>query len=269
MVSIYSAAAPREARIQYAKETVDSSAQLHSRDKRCCPGARRMNFTDQALLSAQKQAEELFAQVAADGLIRAGVLESELSREIYALAARRYGVRRHWHRRVVRCGPNTLLTYYDEPPDRRIAADDVVYLDFGPVFNAWEADFGRSYVLGDDPRKHRLVADITVALRRGKQLYLATPDLTAGALYDYVFGLAAAGGWEFAAPTAGHLIGHFPHERAPAEPRRFSIRHANPTRIREPDANGARRHWILEIHFVDRARGFGGFCEELLTLGDP
>jgi hypothetical protein len=53
-----------------------------------------MNFTDQALLSAQKQAEELFAQVAADGLIRAGVLESELSREIYALAARRYGVLR-------------------------------------------------------------------------------------------------------------------------------------------------------------------------------
>src|SRR4029077_15029245 len=122
IVSIYSAAAPSEARIQYVKETVDSSAQLHSRDKRCCPGARRMNFADQALLSAQKQAEELFAQVAAAGLIRAGVLESELSREIYALAAQRYGVRRHWHRRVVRCGPNTLLTYYDEPPDRRIAA---------------------------------------------------------------------------------------------------------------------------------------------------
>jgi Xaa-Pro dipeptidase len=227
-----------------------------------------VSSADEALLSAQKKAEELFAEVAAAGLIRAGVFESELSREIYALAARRYGVRRHWHRRVVRCGPNTLLTYYDNPADRRIAADDVVYLDFGPVFNAWEADFGRSYVLGDDPRKQQLVTDITAAFRRGKQLYLDTPDLTAGALYDYVCGLAAEGGWEFAAPTAGHLIGRFPHERAPAQPQRFSIRHGNPTRIREPDADGARRHWILEIHFVDRARGFGAFCEELLTLGD-
>jgi len=36
--------------------------------------------------------------------------------------------------------------------------------------------------------------------------------------------------------------------------------------LREPDANGARRHWILEIHFVDRARMIGGFFEELLTI---
>jgi hypothetical protein len=29
------------------------------------------------------------------------------------------------------------------------------------------------------------------------------------------------------------------------------------------------RHWILEIHFVDRARQIGGFFEELLTVGAP
>ena len=33
-----------------------------------------------------------------------------------------------------------------------------------------------------------------------------------------------------------------------------------------PDAAGNPRHWILEIHFVDRERGFGAFCEELLTI---
>lgn len=170
----------------------------------------------ETLPSAQHQAEELFAEVVSSGLIRPGVLESELSNEIHA-----------------------LLTYYARPPDRRLAADDVVYLDFGPVFNAWEADFGRSYVLGQDPRKHRLVAHITAAFRRGKQLYLDTPDLTAGSLYDDVRALAFEAGWQFGAPTAGHLIGHVPHEHAPGEPRRFS----------------------------NTARGFGGFCEELLTLG--
>jgi Xaa-Pro dipeptidase len=222
----------------------------------------------EALLAAQEQAAALFAEVVASGLIRPGLLESELSQEIFALAKRRYGVRRHWHRRVVRCGANTLLGYYDEPPERRIGTDDVVYLDFGPVFNTWEADFGRTFVLGSDPRKHQLVADITSAFRKGKQFYRDTPDITAGALYDFIVALAPQAGWEFGAPTAGHLIGHFPHEHSPVLPKPFSIRHGNPIRIREPDAHGEPRHWILEIHFIDRAQGYGGFCEELLTLGD-
>ena len=228
--------------------------------------ARTPAATASALLAAQAQAAALFDEVAGSGLIRAGVLESELSREVFELAARRYGVRRHWHHRVVRCGPNTLLSYYDRPADRRLAEDDVVYLDFGPVFNAWEADFGRSYVLGDDARKHQLVADIGATFRRGRELYLNRPDVTAGELYDFVEAEARRLGWEFGAATAGHLIGHFPHEHSPAEPKRFSIRHGNQVRIREADARGAPRHWILEVHFVDRAQQYGAFCEELLTL---
>jgi len=90
--------------------------------------------------------------------------------------------------------------------------------------------------------------------------------LNCGQLYDFVAGLAAPSGWEFGAPTAGHLIGHFPHERSPQNPERFSIRHGNDTSLREPGDNGALRHWILEIHFVDRLRRIGGFFEELLTI---
>ena len=225
-----------------------------------------MSTVEEALIGAQRKAEELFAEVVASGLIRPGVFESELSDEIHTIAVQRFGLRRHWHRRVVRSGPNTLQGYYAEPPDRRLAEDDTVYLDFGPVFNEWEADFGRTYVLGDDVRKHKLVADMEAAFREGKRLYAATPDLTAGTLYDFVCRLAIEAGWEFGAPTAGHLVGHFPHERSPGTPQRFSIRHGNEVRIREPDANGATRHWILEIHFVDRANAFGGFMEELLTI---
>lgn len=221
----------------------------------------------ESLLAAQRKAEALFDLVVAAGLIRAGVLESELSKQIHALARAKFGVRRHWHKRVVRSGPNSVLAYMDDPPDRRITEDDCVYLDFGPVFGEWEADYGRTYVVGSDPRKHQLVADIGAALEAGKALYQREPDLTAGALYDFVKGLATKHGWEFGNSTAGHLIGHFPHENAPGQPRRFSIRPGNPQRIREPDAAGNPRHWILEIHFVDRVRDYGGFCEELLTIG--
>lgn len=225
-----------------------------------------LNAVERALSAAQERAQALFDEIVSAGLIRAGVLESELSSEIHELATRRFGVRRHWHRRVVRCGPNTVLGYHEDPPDRQLAADDVVYLDLGPVFEAWEADFGRTYVIGTDPRKHQLVADIGAAFRAGKQYYRDRADLTAGELYDFVCALAPVNGWIFAAPTAGHLIGHFPHERAPAEPARFSIRHGNPLKLRELDAHGAQRHWILEIHFADPARTYGGFYEQLLSV---
>jgi len=224
-----------------------------------------MDAVSRSLLEAQNKAEALFADVVSGGLIQAGKLESELSEEIHRLARERYGVRRHWHKRIARAGPNTLLGYSEESQDCRIEADDVVFLDFGPVFESWEADFGRTYALGPDPDKHRLVSDIGVAFRRGKELYERTPDLTAGALYDFVAGLARTSGWEFGAPTAGHLIGHFPHERSP-DSKRFQVRSGNGQRLREPDDSGHSRHWILEIHFVDRARGFGGFFEELLTV---
>ncbi len=225
-----------------------------------------MDLVSRELLAAQLKAEALFAEIVNRGLVSAGKLESELTAEIHALAQSRFGVRRHWHKRIARAGPNTLLTYHDPSIDRRITADDIVYLDFGPVFAAWEADFGRTYVVGSDPDKHRLVRDLADAFARGKNHYQQSPNLTAGQLYDYAAGLAAEYGWEFGALTAGHLIGRFPHERRPRDPDALRIRHGNAISLREPDENGRPRHWILEIHFVDRRREIGGFFEELLTV---
>jgi Xaa-Pro dipeptidase len=225
-----------------------------------------MDSVSQSLMAAQNKAQALFDEVVAAALILPGKLESELTQDIHLLAESRFGLRRHWHKRIARSGPNTLLTYHDEATDRRITDDDIVYLDFGPVFGEWEADFGRTYAVGSDPAKHRLIGDLAAAFQRGKELYRRTPDLTAGELYDFVAGLAAPAGWEFGAPTAGHLIGHFPHESSTKGGQLFSIRHGNDLRLREPDELGMTRHWILEIHFVDRGRMIGGFFEELLTV---
>ena len=198
-----------------------------------------MDAVARSLILAQQKAEALFAEVVRSGLIQPGKLDSELSAEIHALAQSRFGVRRHWHRRIARSGPNTLLTYYDEAPDRRITQDDIVYLDFGPVFESWEADFGRTYALGADPTKQRLIQDIASAFQRGKELFDRTPSLTAGELYDFVFGLAGTYGWEFGASSAGHIIGHFPHETSPSHSGRLRILHGNDQWLREPDASGA------------------------------
>ena len=68
-------------------------------------------------------------------------------------------------------------------------------------------------------------------------------------------------------PIAGHLIGQFPHERIPQDKISLYVHPENNLRMRDKGEDDRERHWILEIHFVDRARQIGGFYEELLTVG--
>ena len=145
--------------------------------------------------------------------------------------------------------------------------DDIVFLDLGPVFEEWEADFGRTYVVGSDPRKQKLCRDIEVAFAKGKKYFQDHPDITSAEFFQYAVELAHQAGWEFGGEIAGHLIGQFPHERIAGDKVTLYVHPDNPRRMRDLDAEGQERHWILEIHFVDRARQIGGFYEELLTVG--
>src|ERR1700677_3552478 len=219
------------------------------------------------LLNAQSKAYALFAEIQAQRLIRPGAKESEINEAVYALAASMFGISRYWHKRIVRAGRNTLAPYDENPPDLTAAEDDIVFLDLGPVFEEWEADFGRTYVVGNDPLKHKLCRDIEQAFAKGKRHFHEHPDITAAELYAYAQQLAEQAGWEYGGPIAGHLIGVFPHERIPDDKITLYVHPKNHSRMRMPDASGRERQWILEIHFVDRARQIGGFYEELLTLG--
>jgi Xaa-Pro aminopeptidase len=219
-----------------------------------------------SLLEAQAKAAELFGCVASRGLVRAGATEKSLSAEIYALADELFGTTTHWHKRIVRAGKNTLAQYAVNPPNLTIKDDDIVFLDFGPVFERWEADFGRTYVLGADPLKHKLRDDVAAAFADGKAYFHEQPDITARELFGYANTLADRYGWEFGGAIAGHLIGSFPHERIPGDKVSLYVHPDNDMTMRSVDKQGRRRHWILEIHFVDRAREIGGFFEELLTV---
>ncbi len=81
---------------------------------------------------------------------------------------------KYWHKRIVRAGHNTLAPYNENPPDLTVAEDDIVFLDLGPVFEEWEADFGRTYVVGDDPVKQKLCRDIEEAFAKGKTIFSTT-----------------------------------------------------------------------------------------------
>lgn len=85
-----------------------------------------------------------------------------------------YGITRHWHKRIVRAGRNTLEPYAENPPNLTVAEDDIAFLDLGPVFEEWEADFGRTYVVGNDPLKQKLCRDIAAGFAKGKQYFTKT-----------------------------------------------------------------------------------------------
>jgi Xaa-Pro dipeptidase len=219
------------------------------------------------LLDAQGKAQALFAAIQAQSLIRPGVKESEINENIYALAETMFGISRYWHKRIVRAGHNTLAPYDENPPDLTVGEDDLVFLDFGPVFEDWEAGFGRTCVVGNDPQKRKLCRDIEEAFAQGKQYFQHHTEITAAELYAYAEQMAKQAGWEYGGPIAGHRIGVFPHERLAEAKITLYVHPQNHSRMRTPDASGRQRHWILEIHFVDRAQQIGGFYEELLTIG--
>ncbi|HZZ89075.1 MAG TPA: M24 family metallopeptidase [Caulobacteraceae bacterium] len=217
-----------------------------------------------ALLEAQGKALALFEAIEAGGLIAAGRDEREVEDAIGELAERLLGVKQHWHRRIVRSGPNTLTTAADHPDSRTIGEDDTVYVDLGPVFEAWEADIGRTYAVGPTAEKHRLVGDLPRVFERVQRHYNETPAITSAELYAFAQQAADAHGWVFGGAIAGHLVGEFPHGRWPIERSQTAIWPGNTEVMRGEDHLERERHWILEIHLVDRDRTFGGFYEQLL-----
>ena len=219
-----------------------------------------------ALAEAQRKATAFFDRIAGS-LIRPGISESQLTREIAELGRREFGIAQNWHKRIVRAGINTLAPYDENPPDLTLGEDEILFIDLGPVFEEWEADFGRTYVIGSDPHKLRLRDDVAAAFAAGKKYFQEHPHITGSGFYAYVRQLAERAGWEFGGSLAAHMIGEFPHKSLPVDKAVAWADAGNHTPMRGLDPLGRERHWILEIHFVDRVRGIGGFYEELLTIG--
>ena len=59
-----------------------------------------------------------------------------------------------------------------------ILGDDILFFDFGPIFEDWEADVGRTYVIGDDRVKHKLKDDVGRAWQEGKDFFHRQTSLT-------------------------------------------------------------------------------------------
>lgn len=222
----------------------------------------------EALRDAEAKAVSLFEEIEKD-YVRSGISEKQLSDEIRKLGQERHGVRTHWHKRVVRSGFNTLEPFKENPPDRMIEPGDILYVDLGPVFEQWEADFGRTFVLPGgsyDPYKEKLRDSLEPCWQKIQLIYRDNPDMTGEELYELAGGVAKDAGYEWGADLAGHIVGAFPHERIPDDMLPLYIKPGNKQPMSSLGKDGHRRHWILEVHLWDKEREMKGFYEQLLTI---
>jgi Xaa-Pro dipeptidase len=221
---------------------------------------------EQKLLDAQHKAAILFKEVEYRNIIAIRRSEKEINTNIFNLAFELFGIKKYWHKRIVRAGKNTLHPYKENPPNLTVRENDIVFLDFGPVFEDWEADFGRTYVVGNDASMLKIQADIMSAFDEGKAYFNSHSEITAAELYFYIQSLSKKYGWGLGGRHCGHLIGQFPHEKIEDHDIISYIHPKNNRKLRDTDSNGKVCHWILEVHFIDNEKEIGGFTEELLTL---
>ena len=222
-------------------------------------------MTREKLLHAQYISIQLFKAIEDANLIVAGKSEERLNAEVCDLALKGFGIEKHWHKKIVRSGKNTLAIYPDNPANRTIEKDDIVFIDLGPIVDGYEADIGRTYVVGNNPKKLKLKNDVEEAWYEIQEWYHQQTLVRASELFRYAAGKAKELGWQFGGEIAGHIVGKYPHEQ-PADPKslELDVHPDNPNDMLLPDANGNPRHWILELQFTDKENKIGGYFEQLL-----
>jgi Xaa-Pro dipeptidase len=218
-----------------------------------------------ALMLAQRHAFAMLSVIEERGLIRNGRTEREIEQDILNIAQVEFGIDQHWHKRIVRSGENTLAVFADNPPVLVVRDDDVVFVDLGPVFDDWEADIGRTYVVGSNPLKVALVEELEHQFDLINKRLIETPSVTGAELYRYACDSAVKAGYRFGGQIAGHIVAEFPHARLPGDRQAHHISPANPLPLSDPDPLGNKRYWIIEVHLISADGRFGGFYERLAT----
>ncbi|HEU5164992.1 MAG TPA: M24 family metallopeptidase, partial [Chitinophagaceae bacterium] len=138
------------------------------------------------LLDAETTAIKLFEAVEKNNLIIPGKSEAQLASEVSDLALEKFGIRDHWHKKIVRTGVNTLATYSENPSNKIVGDDDILFIDFGPIVEGYEADLGRTYVIGNDPIKLKLKSDVEKAWYEIQAWYQMQTSLKASDMFQYV-----------------------------------------------------------------------------------
>lgn len=162
------------------------------------------------------------------------------------------GMRKGWHRVIVRFGPNTTKNFdASSDPGVVLAPDDIFFIDIGPIWEGAEGDAGETFVVGTDPSHLLAQTDVRELWRDVRDTWLRT-RLTGRELYGYAVRVTEDRGWKLNLDLSGHRLSDFPHEAHYAGP------------LAEVDLRPKPNLWVLEMAIVHPAGTFGAFYEDLL-----
>lgn len=207
------------------------------------------NFNADLMKQAQQRGLAALTEIARR--IDVGMTEPQANALALAVLAE-FGAQTHWHPPIIRFGANSCKIY-SEASDTSIQlqANDIFFIDLGPVFDGHEADIGATFTVGDAPEHQACAAAVAAIFQQVSQHWQAT-GCHGEALYAFAEQHAAAMGYQFNQEIKGHRVGDFPHRL-----------YANG---RLGDFSGPVRDgiWVLEIQIRHPSLPIGGFMEQVL-----
>lgn len=189
------------------------------------------------------------------GRITPGMSE-ESGRKLAATVLREAGLRKGWHKILVRFGQNTTKNFEDpSTPGVALGDNDVFFIDIGPIYEGCEGDAGDTFAVGDDPEMIKAAEDVRSIWTATRQRWLEA-GLTGMALYQFAEETAHQLGWQLNLELTGHRLSEFPHDA-----------HYDGT-LDKVDFRPSDLRWMLEIQIRHPQRDFGAFFEDLLLEDD-
>jgi methionyl aminopeptidase len=162
------------------------------------------------------------------------------------------GLRQGWHPVVVRLGENTAREFDDRGgADLVLQADDIFFVDIGPVYEGIEGDGGDTFVRGENPEHHQTKLDVKAIWDEVREAWVSQ-GLTGRELYDLATEAGARRGWRLNPALSGHRLSDFPHKA------HYRGLMSDVDLVPAPDL------WVLEIALVHPTRPIGAFYEDTL-----
>jgi Xaa-Pro aminopeptidase len=163
------------------------------------------------------------------------------------------GVVRQWHQPHIRFGSNTLKGYDEKSdPDIILKEEDIYFFDIGPVWDGYEGDAGRTFVVGKNSEMRRCAHDVETVFEEVKDRWIKSGD-NGVKLYRYAEELTGSMGWVLCLRTgSGHRLSDFPH----------ALYHKGS--LANYEGNVSECRWVLEIQIRHPELPFGAFFEDLL-----
>jgi len=201
------------------------------------------------MLEARRRTRAAVREIARQ--VAPGMAEAE-GLELARRTLRDHGFGQDWVAPYLRFGRNTLKKYA-EPPDPGIvlAPDDVWFIDVGPLWRNHECDYAETFVVGDDPERHRIASDVQAIFERTSRHWREV-RATGVELYRFAAAEAQSLGWQLDPEMAGHRLGEYPHAAF------------HDGLLSNADFTPSAGLWMLEIQIRRPDLPYSAFFEDLL-----